>query len=171
MTEPNPSRHPWHRRLIFGSDPKRTLRRGFLLALFTFLLVRYVYLPVRLQGVSMEPTLHGGDIHVANLLKYAWRDPRRGDIVVISMTGRHAFYLKRVLGLPGETIAFDRGQLYVNDQPTPEPYLMETGMWKLAATPVGGNEFFVAGDNRDLPIELHTIGTVNRSKIMGGLLR
>ncbi len=168
MSEPTTPKRPWHLRLLLGSDLKRTLRRGALLALFTYLLLRYVCLPVRLQGVSMEPTLHGGDIHVANLLKYAWRTPQRGDLVVISMTGRHAFYLKRIIGLPGETISFRRGQLHANGQPIPEPYLAETGMWQLAPTVIGANEYFVAGDNRELPIEAHTLGTVDRGKIMGG---
>jgi signal peptidase I len=169
MDEPTPREVPRYQRLVFGSDLRRTLRRGALLVLLACLLLRYVCLPVRLRGVSMEPTFHDGEIHVANLLKYAWREPQRGDIVVISMTGRHALYLKRVLGLPGETISFDGGRLHADGQPVPEPYLTTTGTWHLAATAVGINDYFVAGDNRELPMELHTLGTVDRGKILGGL--
>jgi signal peptidase I len=162
--------HSWYWRLLFGSDLKRTLRRGALLAVGTWLFLRFVCLPMRLQGVSMEPTFHTGAIHVANLLKYRWNAPQRNDIVVISMTGHHAFYLKRVLGMPGESVAFQEGQLLVNGRPCAEPYLAHTGRWTLAATPVGSNEYFVAGDNRELPIEFHTLGAVDREKIVGGLL-
>jgi len=158
------------KRLLLGSNPRRTLRRSLVLAILTYLLFRYVLVPVRLRGLSMEPTFRNGSIHIANTLRYVRRDPQRGDVVVISMTGNHAFYLKRVLGLPGERIAFDAGQLYVNHEARPEPYVPDRGTWTMPQLTVGRNEYFVAGDNRLIPMELHTLGTVNRAKIRGGLL-
>ena len=62
----------------------------------------------------MEPTIHDGSWRLGNLLKFNGRNPRRGEMVIIRMAGWHAYYLKRVLGLPGENIAFDHGALVVN---------------------------------------------------------
>ncbi len=158
------------RRILLGRDPAVTLRRAVLVAALTYLVVRHVCMPVRLHGISMEPTLHDGSMHPVNLLRYAFRPPQRGDIVVISMAGDHAFYLKRVLGLPGDTVAFRNGRLYVNRIETAEPYVAELGDWNMPDLLVPTNEYFVAGDNRSVPFEEHVLGTVSRQKIVGGPL-
>jgi len=158
------------RRLLIGRDIRVTLRRALLLAVASVLFFRFVCLPVRVRGSSMEPTFKNGELHAACLLQHAWRAPQRGEVVVISMSGTKAFYLKRILALPGERIAFDRGTLLINDRPQPEPYLHGTGTWTMAEMMVPDGEYFVAGDNRSIPIERHTLGTVNRKMILGGLL-
>ena len=157
------------RRILIGENLMTTLRRAILLALFCILLFNYVLLPVRVRGRSMEPTFRDGTWHVANLLKFAVRAPRRGEVVVISIAGRRALYLKRVLGLPGETIGFFNGQLIVNGREQPEPYLSGRGDGTLPPITIGEDEYFVAGDNRTGPIENHTLGTVKRKKITGGV--
>lgn len=158
------------KKITIGENVKTTVRRAILLALFCLLLFNYVLLPVRVQGISMEPTFHDGSWHVANLLQFATRAPRRGDVVVISMAGgRRALYLKRVLGLPGETLHFFNGQLIVNGREEAEPYLGDRGIWTLPQVTLAGDEYFVAGDNRNTPIETHTLGVVKRKKIAGGV--
>lgn len=158
------------KKMIVGSDVRATARRAILLALFTLLLFRYVLLPVRVRGISMEPSYRDGSIHLVNLLSWTTRSPHRGEVVVISMTGRHALYFKRVLGLPGETVAFANGRLLINGREEAEPYLTDRGDWNLPEVKVGPDEFFVAGDNRSVPIETHALGLVHRSKIVGGIL-
>ncbi|MBU1692786.1 MAG: signal peptidase I [Verrucomicrobia bacterium] len=161
----------WWKRIVVGANLKTTLRRAILLALFCILLFNYVLLPVRVRGNSMEPTYRDGSWHAVNLLKLAARHPRRGEVVVISMVGRRALYLKRVLGLPGETVSFFNGQLIIDGREMPEPSLTDRGDWTLPAVTLGGDEYFVAGDNRAVPLEVHTLGTVKRKKMIGGILR
>jgi len=158
------------RRIVAGRNIRTTVRRAILLALFCLLLFNYVLLPVRVRGVSMEPTFRDGSWHLAGLLRFVGRSPRRGEVVVISITGgRRALYLKRVLGLPGETIRFSNGQLMVNGREQEEPYLADKGNWNLAETRLAEDEFFVAGDNRSVPEETHMMGTVKRDRISGGI--
>lgn len=158
------------KRLLVGSNPRRTLLRAALLGLLTFVVMRFVLIPVRIRGVSMEPTYKDGNLQFVNLLAYKFREPQRGDIVVISMTGRRALYLKRVLGLPGERIAFRDGQLLVNGKPEQEPYLKDRADWTVAEMTVGDGEYYVAGDNRSIRWEHHSMGIVERRKILGSVV-
>lgn len=170
MTAAAQQGHSGWRRLLIGRHPRRSIVRGLVLGLVVLIVLRYAALPVRLRGPSMEPTLHNGSVHVANLLRYARSEPRRGDVVVIAMTGNRAFYLKRVVGLPGERIAFSNGILRINGQPVKEDYVRDASAWTMPEMTIASNSYFVAGDNRAIPMELHTLGTVDRSKIRGGLL-
>ena len=158
-------------RLLWGRRLSITLVRAVVLAVGCWLLLRFVCLPLRVAGTSMLPTIRDGSWHLANLLQYRWREPRRGELVMIRMVGRRAFYLKRVLALPGERIAFVRGQLWINDREMTEPYLREYGDWTMPEVTLAPGEYFVAGDHRALPLAQHKAGAVCRADIMGGLLR
>lgn len=158
------------RRIVIGKRPRQTLRVALLLALFTFIVCRYIVLPVRVQGLSMEPTYRNRSIHLAYMLAYAKNVPRRGDIVLISMSGRGTMYMKRVLALPGERISFMGGQLFINGQPVNEDYLKARGSWTMPEMPLRQDEYFVAGDNRSVDISYHTLGSVYRSDILGEIL-
>jgi signal peptidase I len=158
------------RRILVGNSPHRTLRTALLLALLAFIVCRFVVLPVRVQGLSMEPTFRNRSIHLAYMLAYAKKEPRRGDIVLISMSGRGTMYMKRVLGLPGERVAFMGGQLFVNGKHVSEGYLREKGSWTMPEMSLRPDEYFVAGDNRSVDISFHTLGSVYRSDILGGIL-
>lgn len=117
----------------------------------------------------MHPTLRDGGLHVASLLRYQRKDPRRGEIVVIRMAGNASFYVKRVVALPGERIAFAAGQRMVNGEPAPEFYLTSPGSWEMDEVEVPSGQYFVAGDNRRVPLEDHLAGLVERKDIAGGL--
>ena len=158
------------RRIVIGDQPRRTLRVTLLLVLFTFVICRYVVLPVRVQGLSMEPTFRNRTIHLAYMLAYSGKEPARGDIVLISMSGRGTMYLKRVLGLPNERISFMGGQLFINGKPVNEGYLGERGSWTMPEMSLRADEYFVAGDNRSVDISFHTLGSVYRSDILGRIL-
>ena len=157
------------RRILIGRDLRVTLRRGALLAIAAWLFFRFVCLPVRVRGNSMEPTFLNGEMHAACLVQYLWRAPQRGEVVVISMSGTRAFYLKRILALPGERIAFTNGTLLVNGEQHGEAYMEEHGSWTMPEMTIPAGEYFVAGDNRSIPIDRHTLGTVDKSKIVGKL--
>lgn len=155
---------------LVGRRPRRTLVRATVLALATYVLFGHIWRPMLVRGISMEPTLHDGAIRLATLVRYRHRSPERGDIVIIAMAGGRSYYLKRVLALPGETIAFQDGLRLLDGSPAVEAYLREAGHWNMGPVHLDPGQYFVGGDNRSVPFEQHLAGSVNRSDIRGGLL-
>ncbi len=168
MTSATVSLPDWTR-WIWGRHPRRTLVRAAVLAAALWLGGTYVIRPARVDGRSMEPTVHDGDLIWIRLWRYRWSDPRPGDIVAVRMAGPHAMYLKRVLAVPGERLRFENGDLWVNGQPRPEPYVARTGAsWTLHEVALAPGEYFVAGDNREAPLDQHVAGITDRRRIVGG---
>jgi signal peptidase I len=161
---------PWWRVILIGRRPKRTLARIGVLVTVCFVLFRFVLAPVRLQGPSMLPTYRNGQVHFINRLAYRFSEPRRGDVVAIEYTGPHVMLLKRIVGLPGETVAFRGGRLSINGQTVEEPYVRYSCEWEMPPVVVGPDEFYVVGDNRLMPREYHEQGRPKRQKILGKLL-
>jgi len=160
----------WLQRLLIGRRPRRTAVRLVILAAAAFLVFRYLFPPVWIRGESMEPTYRDGALHFANTLSFRGRAPRPGDVVVIEYAGRRVMYLKRVLAGPGSTVAFRDGALLVDGEAVAEPHLRGPCDWTMAQVSLGEDEFFVAGDNRAMPIDQHKLGKVRRQKILGGIL-
>ena len=105
-------------------------------------------------GSSMEVTLSDGDDVIINKFSYYFHDPQRYDVVVFKQSGKeHSYYnIKRIIGLPGETVQIKDGQVYINNERLDEPVnvdVMEIG--GLAEEPIAleENEYFVLGDNRN----------------------
>jgi signal peptidase I len=155
------------RKLIFGRRIGFTLVRAAVLAVFLYVVFTRFVTFCRIAGHSMEPTFLDGRLCLVSLRTYKTEPPDRGDIVVIATTGRRTFYLKRVLALPGDRIAFNSGYLMVNGSPVPEPYIKTGGQWSMPPLEIATNEFFVAGDNRSMPFEDHLAGLVYRRDIVG----
>jgi signal peptidase I len=159
--------NPW----IFGRNPRRTLIRSALLAAVCIGVFGFLLRPVRVAGISMEPTLRNGTFHFVNLMAFRTRSPDRGDIVAVRLPGGRAYYMKRILALPGETVAFSGGTLLIDGQPFPEPYVQVPSDWDLKPTPVPEGAYFIAGDNRDTPFGSHTLGLVETEALAGELWR
>ena len=157
-------------RWIVGQKPRRTLVRALVLAAVCFVVFRHAFRPVWVDGDSMAPTVRSGTFRFANLLAFVRHEPRTGDIVVIEMAGRRVMYLKRILAVPGERFAFTNGVLYVDGRVRPEPYVVFRGRWTTGVHALGPDQYYVAGDNRDGPIEGHATGIVERWRIAGGLM-
>lgn len=135
----------------------------------TFLLQAF-YIP----SESMEPTLKPQDRVLVNKLSYKLHAVHRGDIVVFKRPPSEAGdptikdLIKRVIGLPGETIEERGGQVYINGQELKEPYLPAgTVTNTLPPTKVGPGQYFVMGDNRTNSKDSRFIGTIPRSLIVG----
>lgn len=170
-TDRRPERISLIKRLVVGARPKVTLVRMAILGLFCGLFFSFVLRPVFVDGVSMYPTLQDGGFLFANLMAYRSEEPKRGDIVVIEIDGFSAMYLKRVLGLPGESIGFNSGTLQIDGELFEEPYLASKGDWNMKKVTLGPDEYLVAGDNRDISRKKHLMGTVERRKIRGKILK
>ncbi|HWD21055.1 MAG TPA: signal peptidase I [Verrucomicrobiae bacterium] len=170
---PSGSRGEWLRLLkIFavGRRPKRTLARIIVLAVTCYLVFGFALLPVRVTGISMEPTYHNGSINFSNRLVFLWREPRRGDVVTIRYGGIHVMLMKRVIGLPGETVAFVHGRVFINGNLLEEPYMKERSHWNVPAVKLGADDYFVVGDNRTMRWQDHEFGKVSRERIIGKAL-
>jgi signal peptidase I len=159
---------PWWQRALIGRRPKRTLARATVLAVVSLVVFHYVLEPVRVEGGSMLPTYRENGIHFVNRLAYLFHPPRRGDVVVIRMlAGEHRMFMKRIVGLPGDSVAFHKGLVFINGKPLDEPYVKFRGDWEHEPQLVGLDQYYVVGDNRDMPWADHTKGRPTRDLIVG----
>ena len=139
-----------------------------------FVLVYFVGLRTSVVGSSMSDTLEAGDEILVNRFVYKVTAPKRGDVIVFLPNGnkKSYYYVKRVIGVPGDTIQIQNGILYVNGEEykeTPERDKMdEAGLAKEEIT-VGEDEYFVLGDNRNNSEDSRyaNIGNVKREYIIG----
>ena len=141
-----------------------------LLALVLFLAINALSARVRVENVSMQPTLKPGEFLLVNRVAYKLGQPSIGDIIVFHAPGENDMdYIKRVVGLPGDQVRITDGIVYVNNQPLYEPYIAEapryTGTWD-----VPQNEYFVLGDNRNNSSDSHMWGFVPHQDIVGRAL-
>lgn len=167
-----PARHrPEVLDIIVGRNLRWTLIRASLIVVASIVIFGWVLLPVRTYGVSMEPTYRAGELVFVNALAYRTGKPKRGDIVAIELAGRQVVFLKRIVGLPGEHISFRAGLVLVDGQPLAEEYVRyRVPDWNVPDTKLGPNEYFVVGDNRSMPQQLHEFGKVAESRLIGKLL-
>jgi len=116
-----------------------------------YFLVRVLFLTSVVQSGSMEPTIMTKDIAVGNAVAYKVREPQRGDIVYVkNASTEEKLYVKRIIGMPGETVSFKDGYVYINGQKLDEPYIsedVETNCDKTFEVPEGC--YLVLGDNRE----------------------
>jgi signal peptidase I len=141
-----------------------------LLALVLFLAINALSARVRVENVSMQPTLKPGEFLLVNRVAYKFGQPSIGDIIVFHAPGASDMdYIKRIIGLPGDQVRVSDGIVYVNNQPLYEPYIAETprytGTWD-----VPPNEYFVLGDNRNNSSDSHMWGFVPHEDIVGRAL-
>ena len=147
----------------------------FLIVLiFALLIVTFVGQRTVVDGTSMINTLNDKDNLIVDKITYRFKDPQRFDIVVFPYAmGKRTYYIKRVIGLPGETVFIDdNGVIYINDQVLVENYGRETieraGRANENIT-LGPDEYFVLGDNRNDSVDSRfaSVGNVKRSEIIG----
>ncbi len=125
-------------------------------------------------GSSMEPTLSDGDNLIVDKITYRFREPERFDIIVFPYQyTKNTYYIKRIIGLPGEKVRIDEeGRIYINGEVLKESYGKETIVDAgLAAEEItlGNDEYFVMGDNRNDSADSRfvSVGNIKRQNIMG----
>jgi signal peptidase I len=155
------------RRLVFGEHPRRTAVRILVLAVAAFVTFRWLMVPIRTEGSSMQPTYASDRLNLVNRVAYAWSSPSRGDVIAIQMAGPHVLYVKRVVGLPGERVTIKDGYVSINGAMLPEPYVKFRRGWNVDEVVLGPTEYFVMGDNRGMSIGDHDFGRVERPRILG----
>jgi signal peptidase I len=142
-----------------------------LISLFLFISINTLSARIRIESVSMEPTLYAGNFVVVNKLTYQFTEPGRGDIIVFHYppNPEQDPYIKRVIGLPGDHIIVRENEVLVNDVRIAEPYLESTtrqgGEWS-----VPPNSLFVMGDNRNNSSDSRSWGVVPLENVIGKAL-
>lgn len=145
---------------------------GFVVVL-TYLIITFVGQRTRVDGRSMNPTLNDGDNLIVEKLSYRFSDPERFDIIVFPPKGSSEYYIKRIIGLPGETVRIDtEGNIYINDEILEENYGKETIQnpgRAIEPITLGEDEYFVLGDNRNNSTDSRSdrVGNVKRDSIIG----
>ena len=139
----------------------------------TYFIITFVGQRTRVSGSSMETTLQNGDNLIVDKISYRFRDPKRYDIIVFPYKyEENTYYIKRIIGLPGETVQIADGEIYINGEVLEESYgrevMQDAG---LAAEPItlGDDEYFVLGDNRNYSSDSRdpSVALIHRKEIIG----
>lgn len=139
----------------------------YILIITLVILIRtFIITPVRVDGPSMEDTLENGDIL---LLQKFNNNYQRFDIVVLNYNNEKL--VKRIIGLPGEKVAFIDNKLYINGKEVDEPFLTHKtenfSMRDIGVDVIPSDSYFVVGDNRENSLDSRYIGLINKSDIDG----
>ena len=180
QTSANPSKSvSWLRAIAVGRNPKWTLLRVLIWAAVCVFVFKVMLVHVRVDGISMLPTCPDQAKYWVNRFAYIWHKPQRYDVVAVRFVPAdgaisrleppHVMLLKRIIGLPGETVAFENGRVLINGKVLDEPYESEDYpcYWDRPPVTLGSNEYFIVGDNRSMPWQDHTFGVRNRDLIVG----
>lgn len=170
----------------FDRAERQEKRKRFIVRFFTWLLAlggavflawaitTYALEKTNMVGDSMEPTLSSGDTILINKLLYRIREPERFDVIVFKKDGKeHSYYsIKRIVGLPGETVAISGGKVLINKEPLEEEVIVEdmvlAGLASEEIT-LDEDEYFVLGDNRNdsQDSRYFNVGNVVKEEIIG----
>ena len=139
----------------------------------TYLIITFVGQRTRVSGSSMETTLSDGDNLIVDKISYRFGEPKRYEIIVFPYQyEENTYYIKRIIGLPGETVQVMDGDVYINGQKLDENYgneaMQDSG---IAAEPItlGEDEYFVLGDNRNHSADSRddSVGVLHRKDLLG----
>ena len=152
-------------------NPLRLWFRDLLISVAaSFMIITFVYQPVRVEGTSMLPELRDQDRLFINKFAYRFESISRGDVVVFHYPRDPSkSYIKRVIALPGDTLRIDEGRVYVNGNRIAEPYVPfrfrdDRSMTKMV---IPTNDYFVMGDHRSISSDSRDFGPVERNLIYG----
>ena len=142
----------------------------------TYFVITFIGQRTKVDGASMESTLYDGDNLIVDKITYRFEDPQRFDIIVFPFQYQeNTYYIKRIIGLPGETVQIDEsGDIYIDGELLVESYGKEVIRAEnigIASEPIelGDDEYFVMGDNRNNSTDSRTevVGNIHRKDILG----
>ena len=136
-----------------------------IIVVVVFLVRTFLFTPIRVNGDSMYDTLNDGDTMILNKIGMKLNDIERFQIVVIKT--HDTYLIKRIIGLPGETIEYKDGKLYINNKIMKDPYFKDNNTNDFEKVKIPKNHYYVMGDNRSVSIDSRLIGTVDINDIMG----
>lgn len=158
-------------------DALSLIRDVCLCFIVAYCLANFVINPIRVDGSSMYPTIEHGDVGFSNIIGYKLFDVKRFDIVVVFEDSLNEYVIKRVIGLPGETIQYKDNQLLVNGQVIEEDFLDETYCSEMSLlmndnftenygpVTLSDEEYFIVGDNRPKSSDSRSFGAITKDQI------
>ncbi len=139
--------------------------------------IRYFLIqPFFVKGASMEPNFEDGEYLIVNELSLNLQDPERGEVIIFRYPKDPSqYYIKRIIGLPGERVKIEGGKVYIFNRENPQGFALDESeyLYSLQATPgdvdfvLGGEQFFVLGDNRLASSDSRIFGPISREAIIG----
>ena len=159
--------------VVLGIELTLRFFKSILLVVVLALIFRiFVIQPFIVVGQSMEPNFHDRDYLLIDKLTYRFSPPKRGEVIIFHpKPSPDESYIKRIVGLPGETVEVKDGKVYINDREMDEKYIQNDNNTVLernyAKTKLASEEYFVFGDNRDHSSDSREIGSVPRVNIQG----
>jgi len=161
--DPDEEERPFPRQLIW--EILTTLLPAILIALFINV---YIAEAAEIEaGPSMQPNLFAGYRIMTEKISYYLHEPRRGDVVIVERPENEGNLIKRVIGLPGESIEVRDGHTYINGYPIDEPWVTYLGGRDIPATSIPEGQIFIMGDNRPNSRDSRDIGPVPIDSIIG----
>ena len=135
----------------------------YVIIIIVVVLIRsFIVTPVRVNGQSMYPTLKGGEIMILNKLGKV----NRFDIVVLKIESEEDNLIKRIIGMPGETVEIKNNEIYINDKVLKDKY--GYGLtYDIDKVTLGDDEYFILGDNRKISLDSRVFGTIKKDEIKG----
>lgn len=147
-----------------------------LIAVVTVFLIRnFLIQPFLVSGASMEPNFGSGNYLIIDEITYRFREPARGEVVVFRYPGNPStFYIKRIIGLPGEKVEIRDGTVYIANSDNPEGFALRENYLPSGLSTSGSasmelydGDYFVLGDNRNFSFDSRTWGKLPRENIIG----
>lgn len=149
-------------------SPVREILETLLLTAILWSVSQVALQNFRVDGHSMDPTLHNGEYIIVDKVSYHVHQPNRGDIIVfVAPPDPTRDYIKRVIGVPGDTVKVSKGIVYVNGVALAEPYEAQPPQYELPPTTVPPHDLFVLGDNRNESYDSHLWGFVPFVNVIG----
>lgn len=145
----------------------------YVLIIILVVLIRtFIVTPAQVDGSSMKPTLNNNNLVILNKLDYRLNDIKRFDVVVVDIKTEKI--IKRVIGLPGDTVSYKNKTLYINGKKVEENFTHtnDTRDFKLGDIgyqKIPGDKYFVVGDNRNNSMDSRIIGLVDKEQILGSV--
>ncbi len=140
------------------------------LAIVIFVLLHFAVQSFIVIGSSMENSFHDQQrlLIIRDRVTYAFHEPERGDVIIFHPPGnQRGDYIKRIIGLPGDTVEIKMGSVYVNDTKLDEPYIKDPPNYTYPLTDVPEDNYFVLGDNRNISSDSHNGWMLPRQNIIG----
>lgn len=163
--------------------PEHTISKHPLLEIIHFSLIALlIVLPIRIfvaqpfivSGASMEETFQSGEYLIADQISYHFHSPQRGDVVIFRYPRDPSkFFIKRVIGIPGDTITINDNVVHISNKESPEGFILDESYIKsmdkgsVLTETLEVDEYFVMGDNRDQSSDSRTWGVLKKDEIVG----
>ena len=149
------------------------IKIAILAGITIFVIRALIFKPFYVKGQSMEPNFYEKDYLIIDEITYRFREPERGEIIVLKSPVSTDFYLKRVVGLPGERVKVENGKVIIYNDANPkgiilnETYLSSISTSGSVSFTLGDDQYFVLGDNRGASFDSRSFGAISRSAIIG----